>query len=70
MKFSGQHPRGPDITSTGMALPGLLAHQPSDNSEISQNTWYVGFKFCIDLLEEVLLCVSDWYLEIEAANYI
>ncbi|VAH63905.1 unnamed protein product [Triticum turgidum subsp. durum] len=39
MKFGEQHPRGPDIPCTGMAFPGLLAHQPSDNSELNQITW-------------------------------
>ncbi|KAM3351340.1 hypothetical protein ACQJBY_023376 [Aegilops geniculata] len=39
MKFGEQHPRGPDIPCTGMAFPGLLAHQPSDNSERNQITW-------------------------------
>ncbi|XP_044976906.1 uncharacterized protein LOC123444293 isoform X2 [Hordeum vulgare subsp. vulgare] len=39
MKFSGQHPRGPDIPCTGMDVPGLLVHQSSDISELSQITW-------------------------------
>uniref|UniRef100_A0A453FHX3 Btz domain-containing protein n=2 Tax=Aegilops tauschii subsp. strangulata TaxID=200361 RepID=A0A453FHX3_AEGTS len=39
MKFGEQHPRGPDIPCSGMAFPGLLAHQPSDNSELNQITW-------------------------------
>ncbi|XP_044350031.1 protein MLN51 homolog isoform X2 [Triticum aestivum] len=39
MKFGEQHPRGPDIPCTAMAFPGLLAHQPSDNSELNKITW-------------------------------